>query len=48
MGVKIPSPIDYLSSILEGLTIKYKNCKMSELLGSSSNSKIELEGDGSR
>ena len=46
MRVKISAPKDYLMSILEGLAIKYKICKMPELLGSYSNSKIELDGDG--
>ena len=48
MRVKISAPKDYLMLILEGLEIKYKICKMPELLGSSSNSEIELDGDGSR
>ena len=48
LGVKISSPKDYLMSILEGLAIKYKNYKMSELLGSCNKSEIELDGDGNR
>ena len=39
LGVKISAPKDYLKSILEGLAVIYKICKMSELLGSSSNSR---------
>ena len=45
LGVKISAPKGYLMSILEGLAIKYKIYKMSELLGSSCNSEIELDGE---
>ena len=46
LGVNISVPIGYLMSILEGLATIYKIYKMSELLGNSCNSEIELDGDG--
>ena len=39
LGVKISAPKDYLKSILEGLAVIYKICKMAEFLGSCSNSR---------
>ena len=46
LGVKILAPKGYLMSILEGLAMQHKICKMSELLGSSCNSEIEIDRDG--
>ena len=42
------TPKDYLMSILEGLEIEHKKCKILEFLGSCNKSEIELDGDGSR
>ena len=42
-GVKISTPKGYLKSILEGLAIIYKICKMSELQGNSCNSRTGKE-----
>ena len=46
LGVKISTPKGYLMSIVEGLAIICKTYKMLELLGSSCNSEMKLDGDG--